>query len=427
MRFALGFWSVAQFVRHLSVFIMKTLRAPFLIALFLAVCGLRAADKVKVTVTHELDAPRPSETIAIPWSQVNAALPGAYLQKIAVKDAAGNILPYQVTNVAPQAKDPQNVGAAYGELIFQHSFAAGEKSATFTIEKIDGVAPVFPTKAFARYIPERLDDFAWENDKVAHRTYGPALGAPAPAGVVKEVLVTSGLDIWSKRVDYPIVDRWYNKGHDHYHKDQGEGMDMYNVGGSRGCGGTGVWDGKQLYVGRNYSSWKIVANGPIRAIFELTYDTWAAGGIYVSEVKRFTVDAGHNLDRIDSTFTGGGNAKEFTVAVGLNKNNADKGQEPQVEVIKQEAAGVLAQWTVQKTNGALGTAVIVPGPQFAGYAEDTLNLLALAKAQSGKPVTYYAGSGWTKAGDFPTKESWGKYLADFAARLKSPITVKIGE
>jgi hypothetical protein len=88
---------------------------------------------------------------------------------------------------------------------------------------------------------------------------------------------------------------------------------------------------------------------------------------------------------------------------------------------------VLAQWTVQKTNGALGTAVIVPGPQFAGYAEDTLNLLALAKAQSGKPVTYYAGSGWTKAGDFPTKESWEKYLADFAARLKSPITVKIGE
>ena len=31
----------------------------------------------------------------------------------------------------------------------------------------------------------------------------------------KEVLVTSGLDVWCKRVSYPIVDRWYNKGHDH--------------------------------------------------------------------------------------------------------------------------------------------------------------------------------------------------------------------
>ncbi|ATC64059.1 DUF4861 domain-containing protein [Nibricoccus aquaticus] len=406
---------------------MKNLRASFLISsLLFAASALCAADKVTVTVTHALDAARPSETITIPWSEVNKALPNAYLQKIAVKDAAGNVLPYQVTNVAPQAKDPKNVGAAYGELIFQHSFAAGEKSATFTIEKTDVVSPVFPQKAFARYIPERLDDFGWENDKVAHRTYGQALGEPAPAGVVKEVLVTSGLDIWSKRVDYPIVDRWYNKGHDHYHKDQGEGMDMYNVGKSRGCGGTGVWDGTTLFVGRNYKTWKIIANGPIRAIFELGYDSWDANGVKVSEVKRFTVDAGHNLDRIDSTFTFEG-APTITVATGLNKNNADKGQEPQVEVIKNEAAGVLAQWTVQKTNGALGTAVLIPGGKFEGYAEDTLNVLALAKAESGKPVTYYAGSGWTKAGDFPTKESWEKYLADFATRLKSPITVKVGE
>jgi hypothetical protein len=404
---------------------MKILRALFPVLLFSA-SGLCAADKVTVTVSHELDAARPSETITIPWTEVNAALPGAYLQKIAVKDAAGNILPYQVTNIAPQAKDPKNVGAAYGELIFQHSFSAGEKSAKFTIEKTDVVSPVFPTKAFARYVPERLDDFAWENDKVAHRTYGQALGEPAPAGVVKEVLVTSGLDIWSKRVSYPIVDRWYNKGHDHYHKDQGEGMDMFGVGKSRGCGGTGVWDGQALFVGRNYKTWKIIANGPIRAIFELTYDAWDANGVKVSEVKRFTVDAGHNLDRIDSTFTFEG-APVITAAVGLNKNNADKGQEPQVDTIKNKEAGILAQWTVQKTNGSLGTAVLIPSGKLEGYAEDTLNELALTKVESGKPVTYYAGAGWSKAGDFPTKESWEKYLEDFAARLKAPITVKLGD
>jgi pectinesterase len=233
-----------------------------------------AAERLTLTVSHDFAGPRPAETITVPWSEVNKALPGALLQRIAVKDAKGNVLPYQVTNVAPQAKDPKNEGIAYGELIFQHDFAAGEKSATFTVEKTETVAPVFPSKVSARYVGERLDDFAWENDKVAHRTYGPALAAPAPEGVVKEVLITSGLDIWSKRVSYPIVDRWYNKGHDHYHHDEGEGMDMYNVGPSRGCGGTGIWDGKQLYVGRNYKSWKVLANGPIRAIFELTYDTW---------------------------------------------------------------------------------------------------------------------------------------------------------
>jgi pectinesterase len=406
---------------------MKILRAPFL-GIFFSACFLWAGDNVSVTVSHGLDAPRPSETIAIPWTDVNAALPGAYLQKIAIKDAAGNSLPYQVTNVAPQAKDPKNVGAAYGDLIFQYSFAAGEKSAQFTIERTDVVSPVFPAKVFARYVPERLDDFAWENDKVAHRTYGQALGEPAPAGVVKEVLVTSGLDIWSKRVSYPIVERWYNKGHDHYHKDQGEGMDMFSVGKSRGCGGTGVWDGQgqTLFVGRNYKTWKVIANGPIRAIFELTYDAWDANGVKVSEVKRFTVDAGHNLDRLDSTFTFEG-VPAITVAVGLNKNNADKGQEPRVDVIKNKEAGILAQWTAQKSNGSLGTAVLIPGGKLEGYVEDALNELALTKAEPGKPVTYYVGAGWTRTGDFPTKQSWEKYLLDFAARLKSPITVKLGD
>jgi pectinesterase len=386
--------------------------------------AVTAAEKAVVTVTHTLDIARPSETITIPWSEVNKAIPGALLQKIAVKDAAGNVLPYQVTNVAPQAKDPKGEGIAYGELIFQHSFAAGEKSAKFTIEKIEGVAPVFPTKAFARYVPERLDDFAWENDKIAHRTYGPALGEPVPAGGAKEVLVTSGIDVWCKRVDYPIVDRWYNKGHDHYHKDQGEGMDMYQVGPSRGCGGTGVWDGKTLHVGRNYKSWKVIANGPIRAVFELSYDTWMANGVMVSEVKRFTVDAGHNLDRIESTFQITG-AKEAVVAIGLNKNPADRGQEPVIESKNVAASGALTQWTVQKTNGSLGTGVIVPGAEFVGFAEDDRNLLVLAKVTSGQALRYYAGAGWSKAGEFTDYAKWQTYVENLAARARAPVSVTL--
>src|SRR5690349_18148547 len=129
-----------------------------LVLVFLALgSSLAAAERLTVTVTHDLAIARPSETITVPWSEVAQALPGALLQKLAVKDAAGRVLPYQVTNVAPQAKDPDNKGIAYGELIFQYDFAAGEKSATFTVEKTEAVAPVFPVKAFARLVPERLD------------------------------------------------------------------------------------------------------------------------------------------------------------------------------------------------------------------------------------------------------------------------------
>ena len=396
-------------------------------ALFLALAvapALFAAEAMTITVTHDLAIARPAETIVVPWSQVNAALPGALLQRIAVKDASGRILPYQVTNVAPQAKDPKGVGIAYGELIFQHDFAAGEKSAVFTVEKTDTVAPVFPTKTFGRYVPERLDDFGWENDKIGHRTYGPALAAPAAPGSGKEVLVTSGLDVWCKRVSYPIVDRWYNKGHDHYHKDEGEGMDMYQVGPSRGCGGTGVWDGQTLYVGRNYATWKVIANGPVRTVFELTYEAWDVAGAKVSEVKRFTVDAGHNLDQIDSTFTvTGGASAEITVAIGLNKTPADKGQDAKISVTPTPAAASLTQWVVQKTNGELGTAVIVPVGSFKGFAADERNELILARATSGQPLRYYAGAGWSKAGEFKSQDDWNAYVAACAARAASPIKI----
>ena len=398
--------------------------AALLLPLSPSPCLLRAAERLTLTVTHDLAIARLSETITIPWSDVAQALPGALLQHLAVKDSSGKVLPYQVTNIAPEAKDPKNVGIAYGHLIFQHDFAVGEKSALFTVEKIESVAPPFPTKAFARFIPERLDDFAWENDKLAHRTYGHTLAAPDAEKLGKEVLVTSGLDIWCKRVPYPVVDRWYNKGHDHYHKDEGEGMDMYQVGTSRGCGGTGVWDGSKLYVGRNYKTWNVIANGPIRAIFELTYDAWDANGLKVSEVKRFTVDAGHNLDEIESTFKITG-ATAATVAIGLNKNSGDKGQDSVATVARTDAQASLAQWEVQKTNGSIGTAIIIERTAFAGFAEDSVNQLILAKVTSGQPVRYLVGGGWSKAGEFTTKSAWDTYVAACAARLASPVKISL--
>jgi pectinesterase len=397
----------------------------FLLVVAFAVIAASAADKLCITVTQDLSIARPAETITIPWSEVNNALPGARLQCIVVKDAAGLSLPYQVTNIDPVAKDPKGVGIAYGELIFQHDFAADEKTATFTVEKIDAVAPVFPAKAFARYIPERLDDFAWENDKVAHRTYGAALEAPAAAGSGKEVLRSSGLDVWCKRVGYPIVDRWYNKGHDHYHHDEGEGLDMYQVGPSRGCGGTGVWDGTELYVSHNYKTWKILANGPIRSVFELAYDTWDAHGVKVSEIKRFTVDAGHYLDQVESTFVFEGGSSEMTVAIGLNKNSGDKGQDVKAVLTQNKAQGWLAQWEEEKTNGSLGEAILVVPAVLKGFAEDVSNRLILVSVISGLPLRYYVGAGWSKSGDFSSKEDWNSYVAACAARAASPVKVSL--
>jgi pectinesterase len=389
-------------------------------AMFATAAG--AAERLTVSASHTLDIARPSETIAIPWAKVAEGLPKALNQQLVIKDAKGRVLPYQVTNLSPMAKDPSMSGVAYGELLFQYDFKAGEKTARFTIEKAKATVKPFPAKTYARFVQERLDDFAWENDRLAHRTYGPALAAPAPAGSDKEVLVTSGMDIWFKRVPYPIVDRWYNIGHDHYHVDEGEGIDMYNVGPTRGAGGTGIWDGKQLFVGANFKTWKILANGPVRTVFELSYDGWDALGTKVSEVKRFTVDAGRWFDRIDSTFTFSGPA-QLNAAVGLNKRPSDKGQEVKVDFAENAKDGSLVQWVTQKSFGDFGVAVIVP--TASSFAADERNALVTAPITSGQPLRYYVGAAWTRGSPFSSQAAWQREVANEAARLRAPVEVRV--
>src|SRR5205085_8225450 len=95
---------------------------------------------------------------------------------------------------------------------------------------------------YSRFVPERIDDYAWENDRVAFRTYGPVTQRIVEEGKPGGTL-SSGLDCWLKRVPYPVIDKWYKKSIEggSYHKDEGEGYDPYHVGLSRGCGGIGVW------------------------------------------------------------------------------------------------------------------------------------------------------------------------------------------
>ena len=388
---------------------------PTLYLFVAAACGLsvvHAAEKFTLTVSHDLPIARPAETVVVPWTEVASRLPGVLIDHLVVKNASGTVIPLQVTNFRPEVREGH-----VDELIFQHDFAAGEKSATFTIETTPDPVPPFPSKVYARYVPERFDDFAFENDRLAHRMYGPGLDTPAAEATR---LKSSGIDIWSKKVRYLIVDRWYLKGHDNYHKDTGEGIDMYSVGPARGCGGTGIWDGKQLYVSGNYKTWKVLANGPLRAVFELTYDTWDASGVKVSEVKRFTVDAGRNFHQVESTFSSSGN-EPLMVAIGVTKHKPNK-----QAVSSDAAAGWLSLWEEYPKDGQLGTAVILEGAK-AEFAEDAANHLVVTKATPGQPVRYCVGAGWDRSGDFPSKESWDNYVTTFVQRRASPLKLSYGK
>ncbi len=242
------------------------------IALAALCVGASVADAADATilVTHELDAARPAEIVVVPFAQIAAIAPALRMYHVVVRDAKGRALPLQITNYQHDHR-----GAQYDDLVFMYDFAAGEKRATFTIEAVATATPPDAPCVYARMVPERFDDVAWENDRIAHRMYGFALNTPAAGG---ERLRGSGIDVWAKRVSFPVVDRWYAKGHDQFHKDdEGEGLDLYSIGGSRGAGGTGVWDGTKLWTSDNFVDGKVLSNGPRRAAFKLNYAPFDVG------------------------------------------------------------------------------------------------------------------------------------------------------
>ena len=200
---------------------------------------------------------------------------------------------------------------ANAKLLFQVDLAPGE-TRTFYILDASALAAVPPpiVKTFARYVPERHDDFAWESDRIAHRIFGKALETWQ-----EEPLTSSGVDVWIKRTRNLIVNEMYRTRTLLRHERRAQ--DDYRVGKTRGCGGLGIWDGKKLYVSSNWRNCKVITTGPIRSEFELTYDAWDAGnGRMVSETKRISIDAGSNLSRVESTFSSD-DKSPLTIGVGL--------------------------------------------------------------------------------------------------------------
>ena len=120
-------------------------------------------------------------------------------------------------------------------------------------------------RAVVAYAPYRYDDILWENDRTAHRIYSRDLEKNEPPS-------TSGIDAWGKSQRWPYMDRQLKTGDQH--ANHGEGLDFYDVGTGRGAGGLGVWRDNKLWTSRNWSSWKMIQNGPDVARFSVDYAPW---------------------------------------------------------------------------------------------------------------------------------------------------------
>ncbi|MBO7071527.1 MAG: DUF4861 family protein [Bacteroidales bacterium] len=256
-------------------------------------------------------------------------------------------------------------------------------------------------KVMARAVPERADDFVFENDLIAGRFYGEALeGNPT----------SPGLDIWVKLPGALVADTWYAeamKDGTYYHRDHG-GKDCYKVAVSLGGGASVPIIYEALcYPPTNYRASEVVELTPDKVVFTLDYPEWeAAEGILVSLHKKVTVVSGSYFIDVEDTYKFSGK-DSLMVAAGFKLHGDLQTVERELPL---NTDGKIAIWekasdqSVEPEDGMIGVGLVCPGADI-GYAYWLDHAIAFKLIASGESLCYKVGSCWSK-GDIKTADDW---------------------
>lgn len=277
------------------------------------------------------------------------------------------------------------------------------KSNSFIIASSDKVAD---TAVCGAHYPERLDDIAWENNLAAYRAYGPALQRSGERAF--------GYDVWTKREPRPIVkERYFNHLHKNisYHTDHGNGMDVYAVGASLGCGTAALYIDSTIVYPYCWSEYKILDNGPWRFTVELRYNPTEVNEQSVTEVRTITLDYGTYLNKTIVRFEELEENRKIAAGIVVHSSNPDGYYFDKQGIITVEDS------TQSQGNGAIYVGLVksegFENCHFEPYKRDgeiAGHILGINTIAPNKEYIYYWGAGWSKNGI--TKEMWHKYMKD---------------
>ena len=377
------------------------------VVLVLAAPSAKTQEKqVLVRAKNLSGSDRSGEIVTVPWKDIRARVFSFDPTRLSVRE--GTSKSALVAQVVRRAGED-----APDYLVFRADFKAGEAKEFHVVQSSE--KHEFKSLTDARFVPPR-EDLAWENDRIAFRMYGPP---QAKEGY------NNGIDVWNKRVRSLIFEHWYEgegrKPTILYHEDQGEGGNYFTVGNSLGAGACALVKGDSLYQPGVFQKYKIIATGPLQAIFELTYNPVLYEGTMITEVMRITLSAGVNLNKIDVTFSGGSGKVTALFAAGIVKRMG-------TTTSFDRQNGFVSLWgltTDKEEVGYLGTGIVMPATTIQEMKEDTVHAMIIGKVELGKSSTYYAGAGWTLSTDFSSGADWNKYLSEFAQKIQSPLSVSV--
>ncbi|MFY7898771.1 MAG: DUF4861 family protein [Chitinophagaceae bacterium] len=266
----------------------------------------------------------------------------------------------------------------------------------------------FESKTYCRYVPERKDDFAWENDKIGFRIYGKALEG------TKEN--ANGIDVWVKRTTKMVINDRYKSGD--YHNDHGDGVDYYHVGLTLGAGNLVPFINDSFYFPKNYRTWKILDNGPLRTTFVLQYEDWNVNGAMVGMTKTISIDAGSQLSKIAINLSSK-TIDSLPVVTGITMREG-KGDHQ-----FNQAKRIMAYWEPTDPKfGTTGVGCIFLQPiQTMKIAKE--HLLTQFKIKTNKSFTYLSGAAWDRAKEITNAQAWYNYLEQYKQQLDIKVTAVV--
>ena len=203
---------------------------------------------------------------------------------------------------------------------------------------------------------------------------------------------------------------------DDYHRDTGEGADLYSAGRTRGCGGSGLWRDGKLYSAAELPEHARAGQGPIRVMFELMYEPFDAGGAKVTETKRITLDAGHHLNRFEIMLRGRARRQPLSPPGIRNQSRLAVADHPR----RPASCAPGSRSSRRVTSGAPSSCPAWPTP-----AKRTA-ITSRSPPRSPDRACYYAGSAWDRGGHIKSVEEWDTYLTREAARGQTPVEIRSG-
>ena len=360
--------------------------AILLIGVMLSSCGFLGGG-LYLEVSNPLDFPREGEVVEVEWSRIGRALISP--EKVIVLSTDGQQIPSQVL-----FDDDGNPT----KLLFTTNTDAGS-SAIYNIRR--GERDEYPTQAFGRYVPERLDDYAWENNLSAYRIYGPRLESPQ----------TQGVDVWVKSTSKMIIDEWFAR--NNYHHNYGEGMDCYKVGNTLGGGALAIIDGGKLALTGNYAKQHCTTNGPIRTSAEFEYAPINVGDKVVTIHRKISLDANSRFTYQEYTLEGFEGKLEVAAGIILHDVKARSFGSEYVAITEPASDS-----KEPDVDGDISLAVILQGA--GSTSEIDGHIAATRHIQAGETIRMWNGSAWSQAG-MECHDKWLREVEQMKQRIESPL------